>query len=270
MNKYLTLLALLLFYVTLNAQTIKKTDLNREYTFNDSLLWNGYEKKMDLIFKNTPNKEERKNLLKILQDSVEIQNRNLAVKYKNTERGMQRLFMTRNGFNKKDLSNILKDVTEEIMTSEDYKALMKHISINQIQLGDPIPNISFRNSDNEVVSFQKDINNIIIYAAFATTDCMGTKNRNSLNEIMNDESFNKRNKIYLFYNSSDINDLQKARSKFNDNLTYISDLSGSFSDFRILTGSQASPIIYLFDKNGKLKTIELGVEYILENAESLK
>jgi hypothetical protein len=69
MKRYVKLLGLLLVHVTSNAQNIKSTDLNREYIFNDSLLWNRYEKKIDLIFSNTLNREEKKILLKALLEN---------------------------------------------------------------------------------------------------------------------------------------------------------------------------------------------------------
>lgn len=265
------ILLFLLFFTfgNLKAQQTKIENSNREYYLKDSLLWDSYEKKMDLIFKTVSDKTIRNKLRDSLTNSVNLGNRMLAAEYKNSVGGIKRIFMTRNDFEKTELNKLLIGLSPTITQTEDYKALLKHVSTNQIKTGDLIPNIQFKDSENKTVKFENGYNNIIIYAAFATTDCMGSKNRSLLNKLISEVTFSKDNRIFLFYNTSDINELQSIRSKYKDKITYISDFTGPFSDFRIKTGSQASPTIYVFDKTGKLKTIELGVEYILENSERL-
>lgn len=269
--KRIQILLFLLFFTfgNLKAQQTKIENSNRAYYVKDSLLWDSYEKEMNLIFKTVSDKTVRNKLRDSLTNSVNLGNRMLAAEFKNTTGGIKRIFMIRNDFEKTELNKLLIGLSPTVTQTEDYKALVKHVSTNQIKTGDSIPNILFKDSENKTVKFENGYNNIIIYAAFATTDCMGSKNRSMLNKLINDLTFGKDNRIFLFYNTSGVNELQSIRSKYNDNLTYISDFTGPFSDFRIKTGSQASPTIYVFDKEGKLKTIEFGVEYILENSRML-
>ncbi|MGA6120972.1 hypothetical protein [Sphingobacterium anhuiense] len=208
-------------------------------------------------------KKEKQTLLLILMKQIG-KNKELAISFKNTIGGIERIFMTRAQFTKTELKNVLESTSLRVRKTSAFKAIQDHLNIDQIKIGNLWPeHLTIVDTANLPIRLKKNITNIIIYNGSGMNDCMGESNRSELNKLAKDAQFSSRAKIYLFYNTENINTLKNINTKFNDHLEFISDLTGDYSNFKIAMGSQAVPTVYIFNSDGKLEAIQLGVEDLI-------
>lgn len=261
------IMVFLLYVIILNhlhATAQNHKDLDRDYVKKDSILWNEYEKRMDSIVRNIADRQKRKADLIANLDETNRKNKELAISFKNTIGGIERIFMTRAQFTKTELKNVLESTSLRVRKTSAFKAIQDHLNIDQIKIGNLWPeHLTIVDTANLPIKLKKNITNIIIYNGSGMSDCMGESNRSELNKLAKDAQFSSRAKIYLFYNTENINTLKNINAKFNDHLEYISDLTGDYSNFKIAMGSQAVPTVYIFNSDGKLEAIQLGVEDLI-------
>lgn len=264
--KIKSLLTILLISIGIIAQAQNITEEN--YLKVDKEIWDTYYTKMDSIsaqFKLHPEKKD--SLIKeseIIYNIASLKNREAAIKYAAVPSGLQRLFMVRLDIPKDTIKAVWSRLPQEMQLSPYGKSILMHIENKQIGEGDSY--VDFDATDTNGVQFKlSSLNGKNILLFYGGLDCMGASDRNELVSLYENTSRDNL-EVVVYYKVSSLDNLQKAKDEYNIKCIHVSDFLGDHTPFKIIYGAQATPTVFLINKEGKLimKTVGFYPEKVKE------
>jgi len=250
----------------LAAQAQEITEEN--YLKVDKEIWETYEEKMNNLYAQLKLHPDKKDSLmkegEIIQNTALLQNREAAIKYAAVPSGLQRLFMVRLNIPKDTIKAVWNRLPEEMQRSPYGKSILMHIENKQIGEGDSY--VDFDATDMNGVQFKlsslKGKNILLFYGGL---DCMGASDRNELVGLYENTSRDNL-EVVVYYKVSSLDNLQKAKDEYNLKCIHVSDFLGDHTPFKIIYGAQATPTVFLINKEGKLimKTVGFYPEKVKE------
>lgn len=173
-----------------------------------------------------------------------------AINNYNSFVSVEQLYRVRNDLNKDTLGKIIKKLDPEILNSPYGKSLVLHYKSNIPDEGDFYEDFSANTLTGESLTASQVLKTgKPILIIFGGLGCMGQNGRSILKKF--DEKYKNDITILAFVFARN-RDEWISDSKYELDITLLSDLKGDHSPIKIKYGVQVTPTVYLLDINGKI------------------
>jgi len=173
-----------------------------------------------------------------------------SIKNCNSFVSVEQLYRVRNDLDKVTLGEIIEKLDPEILNSPYGKSLALHYKSHIPDEGDFYIDFSAKTLTGESLAVSQILaKGKPILMIFGGLGCMGQNGRSILTEFHNQHKNDITILAFIFARNRDewIND-----SKYELEITLLSDLKGDHSPIKIRYGVQVTPTVYLLDRNGKI------------------
>ncbi len=195
-------------------------------------------------------KEEKYDSLNLLFNKRGLAIQDFALENANSYFGVKYLYMNRLNLDKSKLNNVFKSLDEHIMASSYGQSLLLFSEASELDSGSVYVNFKVNTLQNEEIDLSQTIENKPVLIIFGGLSCMGERERATLKEFQ--KKHGKDIEVLAFA-------FAKNQKEWSDEANYdldvklLSDLKGNHSPVKIKYGVQATPTVYVIDKDGLIK-----------------
>ncbi|MEL7122931.1 MAG: DUF4369 domain-containing protein [Bacteroidota bacterium] len=200
--------------------------------------------------------ENKQDSIEFLIERLSRVNRDFAVKNANNYLGIEMLYRFRQEINKDSLAHILKGLDNNILKSKYGESLVLYSNSPDLEVGNQYTDFTAKTLKGDEISASSLIKKgRPLLVIFGGLGCMQAHGREILKTFQ--DAYNKKIEIIAFVFARNRNEWIHD-SKYPLNITLLSDMKGDHSPIKIQYDVQATPTVYIIDKDGKIAWKSLG------------
>lgn len=201
-------------------------------------------------------KEKKNDSIRFLIKRLSKVNLDFCIKNANSYMAIEMLYRVRNEIQKDSLKPVLEKVDSNILNSKYGKSLSLYSRSPDLEIGMQYIDFTAKTLSGETISLSEQLKRgKPILIVFGGLGCMQEHGRKILKDFQKDNKDDIEILSFVFARNKDewIYD-----SKYPLDITLLSDMKGDHSPVKIQYDVQATPTVFIIDKNGIIKWKSIG------------